>query len=155
MSQANLICLHTCLSNNANMSRASTHKTKLKKVQSRQKRALRIIFNQSKTSPSEPLFLWLYVLNVYQINIFQSAQFMRKIKNKNVPHIFLKLLGVPCMPCLSTNFSLKNFLVPRTFLKTTRFAISAWRPLLWNNCLSKNDKGINNISLFKKGIKKK
>ena len=72
-----------------------THKTKLKKVQSKEKHALRIIFNQSKTAPSEPLFLNLNVLNVYQINIFQSVQFMHKIKNKSVPHIFVKLFGVP------------------------------------------------------------
>ena len=45
--------------NYANIAWASTYKTKLKKVQSKQKYALRIIFNQSKTSPSEPLFLSL------------------------------------------------------------------------------------------------
>ena len=71
--------------NYANIAWANTHKTKLKKVQSKQKHALRIIFNQSKTSPSEPLFLSLNVLNVYQINIFQSVQFMHKIKTKMFP----------------------------------------------------------------------
>ena len=54
--------------NYANIAWASTHKTKLKKVQSKQKHALCIIFNQPKTSPSEPLFLSLNVLNLYQIN---------------------------------------------------------------------------------------
>ena len=84
--------------NYANIAWASTHKTKLKKVQSKQKHALRIIFNQSKISPSEPLFLGLNVLNGYQINIFQSVQFIHKVKtkNKNTPHSFLKLFGVPC-----------------------------------------------------------
>ena len=43
--------------NYANIAWASTHKTKLKRVQSKQKHALRITLNQSKTSPSEPLFL--------------------------------------------------------------------------------------------------
>ena len=47
----------------------SPKKEKLKKVQSKQKDALRIIFNQPKTSPSETLLLSLNVLNVYQINI--------------------------------------------------------------------------------------
>ena len=125
--------------NYANIACASTHKTKLKKVQSKQKYALRILFNQSKTSPSEPLFLILNVLNVYQINIFQSVQFMHKIKNKNVLHIFLKLFDVP-YHVSPTNFSLINFSVPRTFLKTTRFAISARGSLLWNNCLLKEAK---------------
>ena len=80
--------------NYANIAWASTQKAKLKKAPSKQSHVLRIIFNQSKTSPSEPLFLNLNVLNVYQINIFQSVQFMHKIKNKNTPHIFLKLFSV-------------------------------------------------------------
>ena len=133
---------------------ASTHKTGLKKVQSKQKHALRIMFNQSKTSPSEPLFLSLNVLNVYQINIFQSVQFMHKIKNKNVPHIFLKLFDVTCH-VYPTNFSLINFSLPQTFPKTTRFAKSARGPLLWNNCLSKEEKEIDNFLLFKKSAKEK
>ena len=51
----------------------SVHKTKLKKVQNKQKHALRTILNPFKTLPSEPLFLSLNVLNVYQITIFQSV----------------------------------------------------------------------------------
>ena len=75
----------------ANIAWAGTHKTKLKKVQSKQKHALRIIFNQSKTSPSEPLFLSLNVLNVLlKCTIFQSVEFAHKIKNKNVPHYLPK-----------------------------------------------------------------
>ena len=49
--------------NYANIAGAITHKTKLKKVQIKQKHA--IIFNQPKIPPSEPLFLALNVLNVY------------------------------------------------------------------------------------------
>ena len=98
--------------NYANIAWISTHKTKLEKIQSKQKHALRIIFNQSKTSPSESLFLSLNVLNVYQTNIFQFVQFMHKIKNKNVPHIFLKLFHVPCH-VYPTNFSLINFTVQK------------------------------------------
>ena len=54
--------------NCANIAWASKQSTK--EVQSKQKHALRKIINHSKTSPSEPLFLSLNVLNVYQINIF-------------------------------------------------------------------------------------
>ena len=64
LKQIYFACMHVYL-NYANIVRASTHKTKPEKVQSTQKNALRIIFNQSKTSPSEPLFLSLNVLNVY------------------------------------------------------------------------------------------
>ena len=79
---------------------------------------------------------------------------MHKVKNKNVPHIFLKLFDVPCH-AYPTNFSLINFSVPRTFLKTTRFAISDRGPLLWNNCLSKEEKEIDNFLLFRKRAKEK
>ena len=79
---------------------------------------------------------------------------MHKIKNKNVPHIFLKLFDVPCH-AYRTNYSLINVSVPRTFLKTTRFEKSARGPLLWNNCLSKEEKQIDNFLLFKKRAKEK
>ena len=51
--------------NYANIAWASIYKTKLKKVQSKQEHALRITFNQSKTSASEPFFLSLNILNIY------------------------------------------------------------------------------------------
>ena len=139
--------IHTYL-NYVTIAWASTDKIKLKKNQIIQKNALHIMFSQSKTSPSEPHLFSLSVLNVYQINIFQSLQFVHKIKNKNVLHIFLKLFSVQCH-VYSTNFSLINFSVPRTFLKITRLAMSTRGPLLWNNCLSKNGKGINNFLLLK------
>ena len=79
---------------------------------------------------------------------------MHKIKNKHVPHIFLKLFGVPCH-AYPTNFSLINLSVPRTFLKTTWFAISPRGPILWNNCLSIKEKEIDNFLLFKQRAKEK
>ena len=99
--------------------------------------------NQSETSS-----------NVYQINIFQSVQLMHNIKNKNVPHMFLKIFDVPCH-VYPTNFSLINFSVSQTSLNTSRFAISARGPLLWNNCLLKEEKVIDNFLLFKKRVKEK
>ena len=59
------------------------------------------------------------------------------------------------MPCLSHRFLLNKLLVPRTFLKTTRFEISARGPLLCSNCLSKNEKAIDDFLLFKKRAKEK
>ena len=64
----------------------------------------------------EHLFLSLNVLNVYQLtNIFQSAQFTHKMKNKNTLHVFLKLFSVTCY-AYPTKASLTNFSVPRQFL---------------------------------------
>ena len=114
MPQANLLCLQTCLSKLCKHW-DSTHKIKLKKVQSEQKIALCIIFNQSKTSPSGPLFLTLNVLNVYQISIFQSVQFMHKIKKKCSTYL---PKTIQCtMPCLSHQFLLNKLLSTRNLPK--------------------------------------
>ena len=77
------------------------------------------------------------------------------MKNKNVPHIMLKLFSVPCHAY--PNISLINFSVPRTFLKTTRFAISARDPniILWNNCLKKTKKKLITFLLFRQWAKEK
>ena len=79
---------------------------------------------------------------------------MHKIKTENVPHIFLKLFSVP-YHAYPINFFLINVSLPQTFLKTTRFAISAGDPILWKDCLSKNEKEIENFLLFKQRAKEK
>ena len=55
LKQSYFVYIHAYL-NYANIAWASTHKIKLKKVQSKQKHASRIIFNQSKTLPSGLFF---------------------------------------------------------------------------------------------------
>ena len=79
---------------------------------------------------------------------------MFKMKNENIPYVFLKLFSVVCH-AYNTNFSLINFAVPRTFLKTTRFSISARGSILWNNYLSKNEEEIDNFLPFKQSAKEK
>ena len=49
-----------------------------------------------------------------------------------------------------TKVMVLNFLAPWTLLKTTWFAVLAWHPFIWNNCLSKNEKEIDNFLMFKK-----
>ena len=63
----------------ANISWASNHKTKLKKVQSKRNHALRVILNQSKTSSSEPLFLSINVLKVIKLTSFKLSDFSLRI----------------------------------------------------------------------------
>ena len=77
-------------------------------------------------------------------------------KKKKCSAYFLKIIRctIRCHD-YPTNFSLINFSVPRPFLKTTRFTISARDPILWNNCLSKNEKEIDNFLLFKQRAKEK
>ena len=59
------------------------------------------------------------------------------------------------LPSLSHEFLLNKLLSVQTFLKTTRFPISVRGPILWNNCLSKNEKEIDNFLLFQQRAKEK
>ena len=121
---------------------------------SKQKHISWIKFIQFKTSPFELPFLNFNVQNVYQINIFQSNQFMHKIKKEQKYSVYLpKLFGVPCHT-YPTSFSLTNFPEPLTFLKPTRFSVSVRGPILWSNCLSKSENEIDNFFCSNKGLKK-
>ena len=89
------------------------------------------------------------VPHIILINIFQSVQFMQKIKNKDVPHIILKLFGVP-WHAYPTKFSLINFSLPRTILKTIRFAIHLFIII----ACQKTKKKLIAFYCSKKGLKK-
>ena len=79
---------------------------------------------------------------------------MKSKKKKKVSHIFLKLFGVSRHAYYNI-FSLINLSAPRTFLKTRRFAMSAIGHILYNNCLSENEKEIDNFLLFRQRSKEK
>ena len=64
--------------------------TNLRKINSQQKHALRIIFNKSKFEHTSELFKSSKILNVYKINIFNTAVFMHKIQGN-----FFRNLGNP------------------------------------------------------------
>ena len=76
---------------------------------------------------------------------------MHKIKNKNIPHILLKLFSVP-YHAYPTDFSLINFSVTWTFLKTTRIEYQLEVQFSGTITSQKNEKEIDN---FLKGLKKK
>ena len=58
------------------MAWGSTNQNKLKKLHNKQKHAARIICNEDRYSPSRPLMKKLNILNIYQLNIYQTLSFM-------------------------------------------------------------------------------
>ena len=66
--------------NYANITWASTNKTKLKKLFGKQKQAACIMFNQERFTHARPLLKTLNGLNVYQINLLQVLLFIHKMK---------------------------------------------------------------------------
>ena len=81
--------------NYGSVSWGSTCRTNLKKINSQQKHALRIIFNKSKFEHTSELFKSSKILNVYKLNIFNTAVFMHKIQGKSAPSIFFRNSGNP------------------------------------------------------------
>ena len=80
--------IHTHL-NYANITWASTNPNKLNKKYNKQKHATRIIFNKDRMTHARPLMKQLNILNIYQLNIYQTLSFMFKTKQQLTPNIFL------------------------------------------------------------------
>ena len=89
----------------------STCRANLKKVNSQQKNALRSIFNKSKFEHTSELFKSSKILNVYKLNIFNTAVFKYKIQGKCAPSIFLQKFRKPSHLSL-TRFSHLNYVKP-------------------------------------------
>ena len=123
--------IHSYL-NYANIVWGSTYQTKLKSIHLLQKRAMRIIFNESKMTHSKPLLRSLNTLNVYQINLFQHLHFMYNLSKNEIPAVFNNLIKKPVnkYPKIfsENNFSLKSF-----FLNGSKFCISFQGPKVWND----------------------
>ena len=79
--------IHSYL-NYANIAWAGTYFTKLKPIHYQQKHAARIVFGEDRLTHSRPLLRSLNALNIYQINIYQHANFMYKFKHSQTPSIF-------------------------------------------------------------------
>ena len=89
-----LIYIHSYL-NYANTAWCSTNRTYLKKLQSQRKRAIRIIFYESKFAHTQEYFKENNVLNIYQLNIFNNLLFLHRVKNGKVSSVSLSIFLRP------------------------------------------------------------
>ena len=87
-------CIHSYI-NYGSISWGSTCRTNLKKINSQQKHALRIIFNKSKFEHTSELFKSSKILNVYKLNNFNTAVFMHKIQGNPHQTYFFRNSGNP------------------------------------------------------------
>ena len=78
--------------NYGNLAWANTHKTNLKKIHSKQKHALRILYNKDRYNHTKELFSSWNVLNVYKLNLLNTSIFMHKIKNGTALQLFIQPL---------------------------------------------------------------
>ena len=128
--------------------------TKLKKLLSKQKQALRTIpapTSQSE-SRSKQIMRELCVLNIRQLTICNVLNLMFKAKNGLIPDAFQNKFNMISHDYLTKN-SMCNFKELRFSLKITKFAISSRGPRLWNKILDNNTKAFTSYSLFQTTIK--
>ena len=140
--------------NYANVVWASTNRTKLKKILSKQKQAARIMSFEDRSTHARPLMKELNILNVYQINILQNLLFMFKVKNNMAPRVFNRNF-CPVDHAYPTRFSANSFQIPENKLNLTRFSTAFRGPSLWNNFLTENEKSYTSLNFFKNKIKEK
>ena len=82
--------------NYANLVWGSKSKTYLRKINSQQKHALRlIIHNKNRFYHPKERFESCEILNVYKLNLLNTAVFMHKIKNRTAPSSFLEKFEQP------------------------------------------------------------
>ena len=94
------------------------------------------------------------ILNVYKLNIFNTAVFMHKIQGKSAPSIFLRKFRKPSHS-YPTRFSHLNYVKPIPKLNKCKYRISYRGPFIWNNFLSTTDKQIADVAKFKAATKSK
>ena len=116
--------IHSYL-NYGNIVLASVTQTKLKKLASKQKQAIRIFENENcniKESMTK-----MKILNIYKLNIYQVLNFMHRIKTKSAPIVFHNNFN-EINHSYPTRFSNNRFVEKKVFLTQTKFAVSSRVP---------------------------
>ena len=123
------------------MSWTSTNRTNLKKSLSQQKHAIRIVNNKARFEHTKELFNSQKILNIYKLNILNTAIFMHKVYNETAPATFFELFQKVSHP-YPTGFSKLCYKIPKTNLAKCKYRISSRGVLIWNNFLSHCEKQI-------------
>ena len=126
--------------------------TNLKKINSQQKHAIRIIFHKDKFSHTKELFVLNRVFNVYQLNFLTNLIFMHEVETETAPAVFLPKFQKPAHP-YPTNFSKLNYIKPTSQVSRSKYRISVRGLALWNELSKGSEKEIENLLLFKSKVK--
>lgn len=127
---------------------ASNYPARLKTLEMLQKRALRIIVGCSYFASAEPLFKSTNILPVKQLQLYQTAEFMYKYYNHNLPSAFS---GYYTQVAELTPYYLRsdaNFRPSFARTNTRKFSIKIMGPMIWNR-LSQSIRTVSSLSLFK------
>ena len=140
--------------NYADIAWASAYFTKCKTIHYQQKHVRRIIFNEDIFTHSRPLLRSLNAFNIYQINLYQHVNFKYKFLKSQVPKIFNMAFEKPTHK-YPTQFSETNFKYKKYSLTSTKYSISVRGRKIWNEFLTKEERGTQSHSIFLRKIKTK
>ena len=125
------------------------NRTYLKKLESQQKHAIRIIFHENKFAHTREHFKENNTLNIYQLNIFNNLLFLHRVKKAKAPNVFLSKFLRPSHH-YPTSFSQNNYIVPSFKLTKSKYRITIRAPKLWNIILNIEEKLIKNLQFLKR-----
>ena len=129
--------------------------TKLKKIFSKQKQAIKTISMTSldyKNLKSKEIIDRLGILNIYKLNIYHTVNLMFRVKNVTIPEAFLTKFQI-VQHNYMTRHNENNFEEPKITFNATKFAISSCGPRLWNKHPGRFVKTITSALLFKTKLK--
>ena len=134
-----------------NIAWGSTNRTKLEKIHKLQKRAVRVISYAEKTSHSRPIMKYHKILNIYELNIFQTLNFVYKHQHNMLPTV-LDNYFQRVNHCYESRLS--KFGYKEKFSKGKgRFCITSRGPFLWNRVTCTAAKETAVLGTFKQELK--
>ena len=141
--------------NYGNIAWCSTSVTKIKKLYSKQKQAIKALSVTSEDYSGlkiEDMMEKTGILNIYKLNIYHVINLMFRVKNNTIPEAFVNKFEI-VHHHYQTRHSENNFIEPKIYFKATKFAISSRGPRLWNSLTDKDIKTITSTPLFKRRLK--
>ena len=112
---------------------------------------MRLIFFKTRNTFSAPLFQNLNILNVYQINLFRTLQFMFSVKNGTCPTAFANYFQL-IFHKYETRSLKHNFSRTSSSSKCTSFRVTDRGTRLWNS-LNDSEKSAKSLKEFKTIVK--
>ena len=145
--------IHTYI-NYGNIAWGSTSTTNLKKINSLQKHAIRIIHCKDRFAHARELFRESKILNVFQLNILNNLVFMHKIKSQTAPKLFQNKFRKPTHK-YPTNFSTSSYSIPPFKLSKSKYRVSIRGFTLWKNIPANSEKMQESVTVLRNYIRKK
>ena len=138
--------------NYGNLIWSSTYVSTLQKLITSQKRAVRIVNKSFYNAHTKPIFKYLKVLPLYDINVFQTLVFMYRHSCDLLPDVFNDCFQYSCNVYGLRGRTTAHYVQPfaRTNIRT--FSLIIQGPKHWN-ALPNYLREAPTLSMFKKSVK--